>query len=188
MQEDASHTSRPAARRAGALLTALAVGALMPAGPVGAAAPAYESYYTPAGAQRAFAGVQHAAVTFPGGRVIAAEIANTSERVMYGYMYRPEVREDEGMVFVYPEAGFHSFWMKNTLVPLDIFWLDDDFGILHMQTPAPPCKADPCPSFGPMRASRFILEARAGTAARERLKVGDRLAIVFPGAASETAR
>ena len=166
-----------------ALAAVFVLAALVPAGPVGAASPSADSFYRPDDALRAFAGVQHAAVTFPGGRVIAVEIADTTEREMYGYMYRPEVREDEGMVFVYPESGWHSFWMKNTLVPLDIIWLDDEFGVIHMQTPAPPCKADPCPSFGPMRASRFVLEARAGTAARERLKRGDRIGIVFPGEA-----
>jgi uncharacterized membrane protein (UPF0127 family) len=92
------------------------------------------------------------------------------------------------MVFVYAEDGWHSFWMKNTLVPLDILWLDENFSIIHMETPAPPCKADPCPSFGPMRASRYVVETRAGTAARERLKVGDRIGIVFPGAAGEKRR
>lgn len=171
--------------RRGGLLGAglLVAGALRPDAALEAATPSPDSFYRRDDALRAFAGVQHAAVTFPGGRVISAEIADTSERVMYGYMYRPEVREDEGMVFVYPEAGWHSFWMKNTLVPLDIIWLDDDFSIIHMQAPAPVCKADPCPSFGPMRASRYILEARAGTAARERLKPGDRIGVVFPGAA-----
>ena len=174
---------RRPAWRFGAAAALPAVAALLWSPPFDAASPSPDSLFRRDAALRAFAGVQHAAVTFPGGRVISAEIADTSERVMYGYMYRTEVRDDEGMVFIYPEAGFHSFWMKNTLVPLDIIWLDDDFSIIHMQAPAPPCKADPCPSFGPMRVSRYILEARAGTAARERLKPGDRITVVFPGEA-----
>ncbi|HUD70903.1 MAG TPA: DUF192 domain-containing protein [Dongiaceae bacterium] len=189
MQDDALHRHRRPAPRARALVAGLALlAATLAIDPLGAASPDYDSFYRPDDARRAFAGVQHAAVTFPGGRVIAAEIADTREREMYGYMYRPEVPEDEGMVFVYPESGWHSFWMKNTLVPLDILWLDETFRILHMETPAPPCKADPCPSFGPMRASRYVVETRAGTAAREGLKIGDRLGIVFPGAAGEKPR
>lgn len=178
-------STRCETRRAGTLgMAILAAGALLGPAPLGAASPSYDSFYRPDGALRAFAGVQHAAVQFPGGRVIAAEIADTNERVMYGYMYRPEVRDNEGMIFVYPETGVHTFWMKNTLVPLDIIWLDDAFGVIHMETPAPPCKSDPCPAFGPMRASRYVLEARAGTVAREKLKLGDRIAIVFPGEAA----
>jgi uncharacterized membrane protein (UPF0127 family) len=185
MRNKGRHRTGRFQRRAGLLGAALVAAAtLLPAGRLGAATPSpYDSFYRPDDATRAFAGVQHAAVTFPGGRVIAAEIADSSERMMYGYMYRREVREDQGMVFVYADAGWHSFWMKNTLVPLDIFWLDESFRIIHMETPAPPCKGDPCPSFGPMRASRFVLETRAGTAAREGLKKGDRIGVVFPGEA-----
>src|SRR6185436_13556462 len=184
MPDHVFHRHRRPAPASRALLACLAsMVTMLTTDPIGAASPSSYSFYRPDDARRVFAGVQHAAVTFPGGRTIAAEIADTAEREMYGYMYRPEVREDEGMVFVYPEAGWHSFWMKNTLVPLDILWLNEDFSILHMETPAPPCKADPCPSFGPMRASRYVLETRAGTAGRERLRIGDRIGIVFPGAA-----
>jgi uncharacterized membrane protein (UPF0127 family) len=132
-------------------------------------------------AARAFADARRAEVRFPGGRVIAAEIADTPERIMYGYMFRPEVGEEDGMVFVFPEPGVHNFWMKNTLVPLDMIWMDGDRTILHIRAAAPPCRVDPCPSYGPMRAVSYVLEVRAGTAAREGLKRGDRLAIVFPG-------
>jgi len=183
MPDRKSGSDRRSAGRFRAAAALPAVAALLLAGPLDAASPSPDSFFRRDAALRAFAGVQHAAVTFPAGRVISAEIADTSERVMYGYMYRTEVRDDEGMVFVYPEPGVHSFWMKNTLVPLDIIWLADDFSIIHMEVPAPPCKADPCPSYGPMRVSRYILEARAGTAARERLKPGDRISIVFPGEA-----
>jgi uncharacterized membrane protein (UPF0127 family) len=175
----------PAGPVAGSLVAAACLLGCLATGPVAAADPSIDSYYHPEEARRAFADVQHASVTFPGGRVLSIEIADTTARVMYGYMYRPEVREDEGMVFVYPESGWHSFWMKNTLVPLDIFWLDESFTVIHVQAPTPPCKHDPCPSYGPMRASRYVLETRAGTAAREGIKTGDRLAIVFPGEAGK---
>jgi uncharacterized membrane protein (UPF0127 family) len=154
------------------------------AGPARSATPvdgAMVPYFDPAAADRAFADARRAEVRFPGGRVIAAQIADTPERIMYGYMFRPEVGEDDGMVFVFPESGVHSFWMKNTLVPLDIIWMDDARVILHVQAAAPPCRADPCPGYMTMRAASYVLEVRAGTAAREGLKRGDRLTIVFPG-------
>ena len=134
-----------------------------------------------AAAARAFADARRAEVRFPGGRVIAAEIADTLERIAYGYMFRPEVGEQDGMVFVFPEPGVHNFWMKNTLVPLDIIWMDQTRAIFHIQAATPPCRADPCPGYGPLHATSYVLELRAGTAAREGLKAGDRLSIVFPG-------
>lgn len=126
---------------------------------------------------------RRAEVRFPKGRTLLAEIADTPERWARGYMFRREVGEQEGMVFVFPEPGFHPFWMKNTLVPLDIIWLDDGRTILHIQSNTPPCKADPCPSYGPLSKVSAVLEVRAGTAAAEGLRVGDRLQITVPQSA-----
>jgi len=124
---------------------------------------------------------RRAEVRFPGGRIVAAEIADTPQRVAVGYMYRTEVGDGEGMIFVFPRPDAHPFWMKNTLVPLDMIWMDEMFNVLHIQPSAPPCKADPCVSYGPPRKVAYVLEVRGGAAAREGLKVGDRLGIVFPG-------
>src|SRR5262245_53553300 len=59
----------------------------------------------PEDAARAFANAPRAVVKMPNGRAVVAVVADTPERTMYGYMFRREVKEDEGMVFVYPEAG-----------------------------------------------------------------------------------
>ena len=152
-----------------------------PVAPPPAAPPAPALSRQAAAAARAFSNAAMAEVRFPGGRAIAAVIADTPERIMYGYMFRPEVREDEGMLFIFPSPGVHGFWMKNTLVPLDIIWMDGNRAIVHIEEAAPPCRADPCPGYGPMRVVSSVLEVRAGTAVREGLKRGDRLSIVLPG-------
>jgi len=121
-----------------------------------------------------------ATVQFPNGHEVLAEIADTPERWQRGYMFRREVGKGEGMVFVFPEASFRPFWMKNTLVPLDIIWMDEDRKVLHIEANTPPCKADPCPSYGPLRKASTVLEVRGGTAAAEGLKVGDHLQIAIP--------
>ena len=123
---------------------------------------------------------RRAEVRLPNGRVLKAEIADTPERWARGYMFRREVGENDAMVFVFPEAGFHPFWMKNTLVPLDIIWMDDKGTIVHVEAGTPPCKADPCPSYGPVRLVSSVLEVRAGTAAREGLRTGVHLSITVP--------
>jgi len=149
---------------------------------VSVALPAADPFvYRPEDAARAFQGAAHATVRFPASRVITAVLADTPERSMYGYMFHPEVKEDEGMLFVYPESASHPFWMKNTLVPLDIVWMDESFTILYIEAPAKPCTADPCATYGTPRLSRYVLELRAGTAHREGLKPGDRLSVALPG-------
>ena len=123
---------------------------------------------------------RRAEVRFPNDHLVVAEIADTPELQQRGYMFRTEVGPGEGMVFLFPAPDIHLFWMKNTLVPLDIIWMDDAKTIIHIQANTPPCKADPCPSYGPMRKASTVLEVRAGTAAAEGLKTGDRLRITIP--------
>jgi uncharacterized protein len=135
----------------------------------------------PAAAKEADA--RRAEVLFANGFLVVAEIADTPERQQRGYMFRKEVREGEGMVFLFARPDLHLFWMKNTLVPLDIIWMDESSTIIHIEPNTPPCKADPCPSYGPMRKASSVLEVRAGTAAAQGLKSGDRLRITIPQSA-----
>jgi uncharacterized membrane protein (UPF0127 family) len=115
----------------------------------------------------------------PGGREIAVEIADTPQSRMRGYMYRQEVGENDGMIFVFPEPSFHPFWMKNTLVPLDMIWMDENFKVLYVEASAPPCKSNPCPTYGPMHKASYVLEFQGGTAARENIVVGSRIPVTF---------
>src|SRR2546425_745496 len=130
---------------------------------------------TPARVEQAVVGVSRAGVTFPGGRVIAVEIADTPERVTYGYMFRTEVRDDEGMIFVFAESDVHAFWMKNTLVPLDILWMDDRFNVVYVQNATPPCKSDPCPSYGSLRKTSSGLDLQTRVARPEGVTACSRL-------------
>ncbi len=123
---------------------------------------------------------RRAEVRFPRGRLFVVEIADTPVRRQQVYMFRRELGEKEGMIFVFPEQDFHPFWMKDTLVPLDMIWMDDDFMVIHIEPSVPPCKADPCATYGPPRKSRYVLEVRGGSVAREGLEGGDRLRISFP--------
>ena len=123
---------------------------------------------------------RRAEVRFPSGRAFLAEIADTPQRWGRGYMFRREIGDSDAMVFVFTESDVHPFWMKNTLVPLDMIWMDDAFKVLYIEPSAPPCKADPCPSYGPPRRARYVLEVRGGVAAKERLVPGATLQISFP--------
>jgi uncharacterized membrane protein (UPF0127 family) len=89
------------------------------------------------------------------------EIAQTPEEKMKGLMYRTSLSDDEGMLFVFPQEDFHTFWMKNTFIPLDIIWIDKDFRIVDIQTHTPCTKN--CPYATPKAKAKYVLEVNAHT-------------------------
>ena len=97
-------------------------------------------------------------------------------------MFREKITDQEGMVFLFDQLDFHSFWMKNCRVSLDIVWLDELWRVVHLETNLPPCKKDPCPSYAPMQTARYVLEVQGGLAAREGVKVGDHIIFKRPSA------
>jgi len=115
--------------------------------------------------------------TFPDGHAFRLEIARTPEEKARGYMYRDKVGRKEGMLFLFPDSDFHPFWMKNCRIPLDIIWLDQDLRVVYVEPMVPPCRADPCPGYMPMRKALYVLEVRAGTSDRAGLRIGDPIRI-----------
>lgn len=111
--------------------------------------------------------------TFPNGHSFRLEIARTPEELAMGYMFREEVGPREGMLFLFPRDGFHSIWMKNCRVPLDLIWLSRGLTVVHLEKSVPPCRRDPCPSYPPMRKAGLVLEVKAGMAEKAGLGVGD---------------
>ena len=96
------------------------------------------------------------------GRDFQVEIADTVAKRQMGLMNRTELAEGEGMLFTFEKPGKHRFWMKDTLIPLDIIWLDVDYNVVTKIT-APPCTADPCPKFSPEGPASFVLEVKGGS-------------------------
>lgn len=125
-------------------------------------------------------------VVFPDQARVSVEIAATPEARQRGLMYRTALGQDEGMVFVFDEPGAHAFWMKNTLIPLDMIWLDAARRVVHVAHSVPPCRSDPCPSYPPAADNAlYVIEVASGVARRHALKVGDVLefrGITPPGA------
>jgi len=118
-------------------------------------------------------------VTFPDGFVVQLEIAADDPTREQGLMFRDTLPEDRGMIFLFPAPGVYPFWMKNTLIPLDMYWIDDGRRVVTVASDVPPCKADPCPSYpasGP-GAARFVLETAAGVAKKHHVEAGSVLRI-----------
>jgi uncharacterized protein len=87
-------------------------------------------------------------------------------------MFRENLPEKTGMMFLFPERGVHRFWMKNTMIPLDMIWMDPDGNVLFVSADTPPCKADPCPTYGPETSAASVLEIAGGKATKEKVVVG----------------
>jgi uncharacterized membrane protein (UPF0127 family) len=116
-------------------------------------------------------------VIFPDGTRVAVEIADSDPVRQRGLMFRTSLAPNEGMIFVFPGVGSYPFWMKNTLIPLDMLWLDPRGRVVSIARSVPPCKADPCPSYPPDADALYVVELVAGFAIRHGVKVGDLLAL-----------
>lgn len=150
--------SRRLAALAAAALLALACGASPAPSPPPSATPTA----APAGPR----------AVMPSGAVYRLELALTPEAQSEGMMYRENLPEKTGMLFLFTETAPHHFWMKNTMIPLDMIWLDEAGRVLYVSANTPPCKADPCPTFGPDASVRRVLEIAGGMAEKEGVRVG----------------
>jgi uncharacterized protein len=111
-------------------------------------------------------------LTLPSGKVLQVEVMVKDEDRAMGLMFRPELPKDRGLLFVFSEADFHGFWMKNCRFPIDMVWLDDKGRVVHLAEGVPPCSKEPCPVYQPMRKALYVVELNAGQARREKAAVG----------------
>ena len=111
------------------------------------------------------------------GQRFSVEFATDDASREHGLMMRTTLAPDHGMLFVFSYQAPQAFWMKNTLIPLDILYFDTDRRLVSTQLNVPPCKADPCPVYPSNAPTRYVLELSAGTVNRIGVKVGDELKI-----------
>ena len=107
---------------------------------------------------------------------ISAEIADTPEERDRGLMFRTELAEDRGMLFIFETEGLYSFWMKNTLIPLDMIWIGQNFSIVHIEH-AVPCTTEPCEFYTPNTPAKYVVEVVSGFVDAHNVKVGDSVAL-----------
>ncbi|MBC7348381.1 MAG: DUF192 domain-containing protein [Candidatus Aminicenantes bacterium] len=119
-------------------------------------------------------------VYLPSGREITAELAVSPAERERGLMFRDKLEPDQGMLFVFEEEDLYSFWMKNTLIPLDIIWLNSHRQIVHIEKNVPPCPQDPCPGYRPRLPALYVLELKAGQAEANNLQLYQRLSFILP--------
>ena len=98
------------------------------------------------------------------------EVADDNHERAHGLMFREHVPPNEGMLFDFGTDFERAFWMKNTLVSLDMIFIRSDGTIHRIASNTVPLSEAPVPSFGPVAA---VLELAAGTAARLGIEAGD---------------
>ena len=116
----------------------------------------------------------HAWVIF-GADTVLAEVAATSDERAEGLMYREEVPDGTGMLFVFPDVAVRSFWMANTYVALDIAFLDTSFNVVDIIQMEPLVEE----SYTSKAPAMYGLEVRQGWLAEHGIAVGERAQVVF---------
>jgi uncharacterized membrane protein (UPF0127 family) len=110
--------------------------------------------------------------TDKGAQTFQVEVADSAREREYGLMCRRAMAPDRGMLFVFREERPLSFWMRNTLIPLDIIYIGEDGRVVSISRNARPLSDAPLPSAGP---ARYVLELAGGRAAQIGLLPGDRV-------------
>lgn len=103
---------------------------------------------------------------------IDIEIADSDYETQTGLMYRDGMEDNQGMLFVFEEPAYHSFYMKNTKFSIDIIFIDEDLRIASFKERAKPLDEAGLNSEVPVQ---YVLEVNAGLAERWQLDIGDRI-------------
>lgn len=102
-----------------------------------------------------------------GGQRYSVEVADDDAERSRGLMFRDSMPAGHGMLFIHDREEPQAYWMKNTRIPLDILYFDDERRLVAQQRDVPPCSlGNACPSYPSNAPARFVLELNAGEAAR----------------------
>jgi uncharacterized membrane protein (UPF0127 family) len=102
---------------------------------------------------------------------LKVEVASTQAQLAQGLMFRERLGPEAGMLFIFDELAYHSMWMKNTLIPLSVAFVDAQGVILNIEDMQPQTE-DPHSSAGP---SVYAIETNLGWFARKKVKPGDKV-------------
>jgi uncharacterized membrane protein (UPF0127 family) len=113
-------------------------------------------------------------VTLPGGQVIQAEVMVDRKDQARGMMFRTSLAPDHGMLFIHQAPGSYAYWMYQTLIPLDIIWMDENKRIVEISADTPPCRtvAHECATYGGHQTAKYVIELAGGMAKKYGLREG----------------
>lgn len=113
---------------------------------------------------------------FENGACITIEVASTEQERETGLMNRKAMPVDAGMLFVHDYPALHAYWMKNTLIPLDIAWMDENLTVVDVQQMTP-CASESCPSYSPKAPALYVLETNLGVLGRNNATPGSKIRV-----------
>ena len=105
---------------------------------------------------------------------VSVEIADTLEERKLGLMHRESLDENKGMLFIFEDELPRTFWMKNTLIPLDIIFISEDLEIINIKQ-AEPCINDHCRVYSSEGNAKYVLEVNRGFSERNGINSGNKL-------------
>ena len=107
---------------------------------------------------------------------INVEIADDNEERIKGLMFREKLNENEGMFFIFEDESHQTFWMKNTLIPLDIIFIDKNFKIVDIKN-AIPCKEEPCVLYKSSKPAKYVLEVNENFSTKNNISIGNKVGL-----------
>jgi uncharacterized membrane protein (UPF0127 family) len=118
----------------------------------------------------------------PAGGCFSVELAKTDAERERGLMYRTQLAKNAGMLFIFDKEDIYPFWMKNTLIPLDMIWIKENPSagsgqVVFISQNTMPCKSLICLAVMPTAKAKYVLEINAGLVEEIGLKLGDELKI-----------
>jgi uncharacterized membrane protein (UPF0127 family) len=116
--------------------------------------------------------------TDSGNVTVNVEVADDNEERVMGLMYREELPANLGMLFIFQEPKVLTFWMKNTLIPLDMLFISGNLEIIKIDRDVPPCAADLCPNYGGVYG-KYVLEVNAGFTQAHGIMEGDKIHLIL---------
>lgn len=103
---------------------------------------------------------------------LIVQVADTPQKREKGLMFVEKLPENEGMLFVFSGKTYGGFWMKNTLIPLSIAFLNSEGEILKILD-MEPCKKEFCPTYDPELFYHYAIEVNLGWFEKNQIKEGD---------------
>jgi YVTN family beta-propeller protein len=118
---------------------------------------------------------------------VFVEVPDEREELVRGLMFKNHLPWNAGMLFAFNEEEPQRFTMKNTLIPLDMIFIDSSSKIIDIKENVPPCKQEECPTYPSREPAQYVLEVNAGFVQEKGVKIGDRLATLNEFKADDTS-
>ncbi len=114
-------------------------------------------------------------IVLANGQVIKTEFVYETTDALRGMQFRKSLPPDRGMLYAHRIPGKYGYWMFQTLIPLDMIWMDSKHTVVEIVENVPPCQtaASQCPHYGGHEAAQYVLQLAAGMAKKYGVKNGD---------------